>query len=266
MKYNLLKMTQLILSGMDGDEVNDIADTTESVQVVDIIETTYNDMRSIMDMPEHEDYFELTATSSATPTLMTVPSNVINFDWIQYDNSETGDTDRNWVPVYFMDERTFIDRMNTLDTADSNVFQYNYSVGTATIDIRGYNDLFPTYYTITGNDSLLFDNYKVAEESNLVSNKTQCFGKIFDSFTRSNTWTPDFSPQNFSMFFNECMSACSIYLRQVQNPKADQRARQGKIAGQTHKYAAPNTYDMHKYPNFGRRSRFGSPFTVKRNY
>jgi len=264
MKYNLLKMTQLILSSIDGDEVNDIADTTESSQVVDIIEQTYNDIRSIVDLPEHEDYFELDATTSATPTVMTLPDNVISFDFIQYDNRESGDTDRNWKPVHYLDTRHFLDRMNTIDSADSNVYRFDLTVGTGTLDVRGYNDSFPSYYTIFDNNTFIFDNYTVAQDSSLVANKTQCFGKLFDTFTRSNTWTPDFDPQNFSIFFNEAKSQASIELRQMNNSKADQRARQSKVNSQVRKHSSPNVYDFHSYPNFGRRSKAPNPLNVRR--
>ena len=43
-KLTLLNMTQNILSEMDSDEVNGIADTVESTQVAHIIETMYYDL------------------------------------------------------------------------------------------------------------------------------------------------------------------------------------------------------------------------------
>src|SRR6185503_3238247 len=112
-KYTLLKMTQLILSSMDSDEINSIGDTTEAQQVVDIIETTFDHLSSTMSLPEHYDLFELDAAADATrPTLMYVPDEVERIVWVQYDNREDGATVRLMRPVYFLEKTEFFRRMN----------------------------------------------------------------------------------------------------------------------------------------------------------
>lgn len=265
MKYNLLKMTQLILSSMDSDEVNGIDDTTESSQVVDIIETVYNDLRSTIDLPEHWDLFELDASGNPDkPTLMTLPDSVLQFDWLQYDMSESGDTIRDWKPVKHLPLRDFLDRMNALDTAEDNVYQFNHLVGAETFDVRGFNDQFPAYYATPDNRTLLFDNFRLDIDTTLVANKTQAYGKMFDTFTRTNTWVPDFDNQSFSMFFNECKATAFNDLKQAQNPKAEFRARKAKIESQRNKETTPQGYNFHNYPSFGRRSKYGTSNTKLR--
>src|SRR5690606_26701089 len=94
-RYTLLKMTQLILSAMDSDEINSIDDTTEAQQVVDQIETTYNDLASTLDFPDNWDFFELQPSlDMSKPTLMHLPQNVAKIEWLKYDTTEPGSTIR----------------------------------------------------------------------------------------------------------------------------------------------------------------------------
>ena len=60
----LLRLVQDILSSLDSDEVNSISDTPESLQVANIVRTTYEDLVSLLDLPEHFSFFELTTAGS----------------------------------------------------------------------------------------------------------------------------------------------------------------------------------------------------------
>ena len=85
MKLTLLQMVQSILSSMGSDEVNSISDTTESLQVADIIKQTYMNMLGRYDLPQHNQPFQLQASNTAaSPTLMTFPAGVTRIEWIKY--------------------------------------------------------------------------------------------------------------------------------------------------------------------------------------
>ena len=257
MRYTLLRMVQLILSSMDSDEVNSISDTVESLQVVDAIETAYNDMISTIDFPEHFDFFELEASGDITrPTLMTVPDDVAAIEWIQYDNSDSGDTDRDFKYVFPADRASFFDAMNGIDTADSDVYQFDYLVDTETFDVRGKNDLNPTCYTMVDNRTLLFDNFDSVIGQTLQGNRTHCYGQKIPVFTRSDSFTPDLEPRQFTLLFNEAKSQAFIDLKQVQNSRAEQKARRGWVHSQRKKPTteAGSVRDSFT-PNFGRGSR-----------
>lgn len=268
MEYNLLRMTQLILSSMDSDEVNSIGDTIESQQVVDIIETTFNDIVSAIDFPSDWDLVQLTNFGDATrPTLMTIPSNVAKIEWIQYDNSESGDTTRDFRPVEPMSRFAFFERMNQLDTADANVYQFDYEVGSQTFDVRGLDDAFPSYYTTVDNDTLIFDNYNAAEDTTLVGGKTQCYGNIIPSFSRTDTFVPPLDNKHFTILFNEAKSAAWADLKQSSNAKAEQRARRGWVNASRHKSRVQERPAMYDTPNYGRgrRSHRGLSLPPKRD-
>jgi hypothetical protein len=251
-KYTLLKSVQLILSAMGSDEVNSIGDTTEANMVVDVLERTYNDIASTIDFPDHWDFFDLTATSSATPTIMTCPTNVGKIEWIQYDWSE--DTARDMKVVKPLERVTFFNRMNTLDSAESDIYQFDYNNGEMTFDVRGYNDRCPTYYTTMDDNTLIFDNYDVDIETQLSSARTLCYGMLIPEFDREDAFIPEFDHRQFTLYFNEAMAACFHDIKQVPNSKAEQRARRGwNMAGRKKPKLPPGRiYDDYTY-DFGRK-------------
>lgn len=92
MKQTLLELTQNILSSLNGNEVNSISDTTESMQVATCIQTTYFNMMSKYELPEHEQISQLIASGSATqPTLMYRPAGTGLINWIKYYDSNPND-------------------------------------------------------------------------------------------------------------------------------------------------------------------------------
>lgn len=263
MEYNLLRMTQLILSSMDSDEVNSIDDTVESQQVVDIIETTFNDIISAIDFPSDWDLVQLeNFGDAARPTLMRIPSNIAKMQWVQYDNALDAETTRNFVPVEPMSRYAFFERMNGLDTADTNVYQFDYEVGAQTFDIRGLNDSFPQYYTTVDNDTLIFDNYLATVDVTLVGSKTQVYGNIVPSFSRTDVFIPPLDNKHFTILFNEAKSSCWADLKQAQNAKAEQRARRGWVRASQHKSKVQERPAIHDTPNYGRGRRSHSGLTL----
>lgn len=254
MRYNLLKMTQLILSAMDSDEINSIDDTTEATQVVDQIETTYNHLVATLDFPDNWDFFELAPSLDMTkPTLMTLPSNVAKVEWLQYDVTEPGSSVLRTKDLIPLDRKRFFDRMSTYDTARDNIYSYDLLVDAATFTVRGYDDRNPTYYTTNDDYTVIFDNYDHSVGQTLQGNRTKGYGMIIPEFIREDTFVPALEPRQFTLFFNEAKAACFADLKQVQNSKAEQRARRGWV--QAHrKEPQIETVDNYRAnaPNFGR--------------
>lgn len=259
MQYNLLKLTQLILSSMDSDEVNSIGDTIESQQIVDIIETTFNDIVSAVDFPSDWDLFQLENFGDATrPTILVIPSNINRIEWVQYDVSATGATARDFVTIKPESRYSFFERMNGLDTAESNVYKFNYAVGAQSFDVRGYKDAWPSSYTTVDNNKLIFDNFKLTEQNTLTGGRTKCYGSIVPTFTRTDAFVPPFDNKHFTILLNEAKSQAWIELKQTQNAKAEQRARRGWVNAERHKSKIETQPHLQQVPNYGRRRGRGS--------
>ena len=147
MKYTLLESVQLLLSSLDSDEVNSISDTVESYQVALLLKSVFYDIASELGLAEHETLFELVASGSASqPTLMTVPSNVIRWDWLEYDNKESGDTTADYVRVDYTPLDTFLVMQNAIRDND-NTGQMSFPSNGETFETIYRNDKHPQWYT-----------------------------------------------------------------------------------------------------------------------
>lgn len=254
-KYTLLELVQSILSSMDSEEVNNISDTVESRQVVEIIKTTYNDLASKIDFPEHFDFFELEASGdNAKPVLMTRPTDVKSIVWIKYNCIADDETVQNHKTIQYKHLDDFLDSMYMLDDTESDVGSFNLAVGTATIPIIYKNDAAPTYWTTVNEDTILFDSYDSDVDTTLQKNKTVCFGKKSNTFTESNTFVIDLDEEHFNLLLQEAKALAHYELRQMPHEKAERSARQQKIASQRNKLGVPAYIAQLDYlPNYGRR-------------
>lgn len=86
-------MVQNILSRLSSDEVNSIGDTTESLQVATILQTTYFNLVSRAGLPDQMQLFQLTPSNDPTkPVLMFKPANVDKIDWLKYLDTNPNDS------------------------------------------------------------------------------------------------------------------------------------------------------------------------------
>lgn len=261
MSMTLLEVAQEIASSMDADEFNTIGETVESRQIVDSIQATWRDIQQYLELPQYDQLFSLTASGDTTrPTLMYIPDGVKRIDWIKYDNTldiSTGvGTARAWRLVRPLMRYEFFERMNSLDTTDTAVYQYSLVIGTGTFDIRGRNDFYPSYYTVINDRTVIFDNYPAAIDLTLVANKTEASGLVVPTFSRTDDWIVPLEDNALSHFVNEAKSQAFIDLKQVQNAKADQRARRALVMlGKNSDRSPAPEPAVAKAPNFGRHSR-----------
>lgn len=255
MKYTLLDMTQKILSSMDSDAVNSISDTVESAQVAEIIRTTYYDIISVLNLPEHYELFELTATGSSTPTIMTVPSNVIELLWIKYDNKLSTETAKKYIELQYWPLKDFIDSMHSLNGSSSTVSTFTMTTnGSDTMDILCQNDRYPTRYTTFNDNTIIFDAYKSTEDSYLQKNKTMAWGQTIPAWSHTDNFTPDLDAKQFTLLLNEAKGQAFIELKQQVNAKAEKRARRGWISTARDKSAfVSGGYGQRNSTNYGRK-------------
>lgn len=257
MRLNLLRCVQLILSALDSDEVNSIFDSTEAQQVVDVLETTYYHVASEVDFPDHWDYFELESSGDVSlPTVLYRPQNVGKIEWLKYDITPDGDPKRNFRTLKPLERQAFVDRMNKLDVSRPEIVEYTFPVGTGTFPVRVQNDRFPTYYHTPDDRTLILDAWDSTVENTLVGNKTWGYGMIIPTFDRSDEFVPPLDPKQFTLFFNESLSASFEWVKQMPSAKAEQRARRSWNMSGRKKPGTPGGQIYHDFTyDFGRRRR-----------
>ena len=255
MKYTLLEIVQEILSDMDSDEVNSISDTTESLQVANIVKETYFYLVSQMDFPEHTGLFQLNASGDNTkPVLMTVPSNVLKLYSIKYDKKLNGATETDFESLKFLDLDEFLLRTQEYNTTETYVSSMLVSVNGTDFEVKFYTNKAPEFYTVIGDETVIFDAYDSAVDTTLQQSKTYCQGLLEPTFTLSDSYTPDLDATEFNWFINECKMAASVKLRQAVDPIAQFRARKGLIRSQRQKENYPSNVSYYgRHQGFGRK-------------
>jgi len=226
MRYSLLDLTQNILSSMDSDEINSITDTTESLQVVQIIKTVYNDIISRGGMASGKTLFNLTASGdSAKPVLMTKPSNITNIEWLRYNGVAFGETDPNWTDLQFYPPDMFITMVQQMSPSDSDVDTMTHTVNGYTFTFNFRTDGSPTQYTSFDDNTLIFNSYDSAVDSTLQSSKMMGYGTRDYVFIEVDSFVPELAPDQFSLLLNEAKSLAWAELKQTPHLKAESTAR-----------------------------------------
>lgn len=247
-KMNLLEIVQDILSDMDSDEINSINDTLESVQVAQIVKTTYYNILDGKDFPFLYELFQLsTSGTTARPTHMRIPDTIMDLDWIKYNVRKSTDTRDKFQKIQYKSPEDFVEITDKRISSDSNISTITDASG---IKIYIYKDRAPTYFTSFDDDYLVFDAYDSAVETTLQNSKTQCHGKKNVSFTLSDAFIPDLPVQMFSYLLSEAKSTAFLTLKQMANPKAEQISVSQKRRMSQEAWKLRNGIS---YPHYGRK-------------
>jgi len=216
MKLSLLDMTQNILSAMDSDTVNNIGDTTESLQVAEAIKETYFDLISGRDWPFLKTNGTLTGLGDTNnPTKMRFPETINKVYWIKYNKKD----------VCYMEAKEFQDmldlRQEQTDVVDSNGFIINRD---------------PQYWTSFDDDYVVFDSINYADDSTLQESKSNALMLRVPEWRLENDFIPDLPDKMFPLLLADAKSTCFINLKQTQNSKEDRKAQRLRVRMQNESY------------------------------
>ena len=245
--YTLLGMVQDILSDMTSDSVNSIDDTVESLQVANIIKSTYLFLISKMDRPWLGTLFQLEAGTSTYPTRMRLPDDVEKVLWIKYNKKTSTDTQDRWGDVTYKDPKEFMDLNYNRNSAATNVDTITL---VENVPIFIMNDRAPSYWTTFDDEYIIMDAYDSAVETNLQASKNTCHGYKEPTWSSTDTFVPDLPMAMFPYLLAEAKATCMIRLKQTQDPKAEKMARDGKTRTQ---YSQWRTGKQNPSPDYGRK-------------
>ena len=257
----LLQMVQSILSDMTSDEVNSISDTSESLQVANIIRENYSYLISKTTLPEHRSLFELESSGRIDqPVLMRLPPNATELLWLKYDASEETTVGDYYVPVYYRDIDDFVDYMHGLVATDGLAQKMTLTLGTNSIDFYYSIDKAPTYYTTFDDNTIIFDSYNSLVDTTLQKNKTIAFGTIAPTFEMSDNFIPQLDAIQFSLLFNESKAQAFAEVKQIANANAERKARNQWITSQKSKRGVRGYDELTNLNRYG-RTRNGRLYT-----
>lgn len=259
-QLTVLDMTQSILSALNSDEVNSIADTTESMQIANIIKNKYYDILTRGNLPEQRTLIQLTASGDNTkPTLMYIPSGVIRMDWIKYfDNNPDADITPGYKYVTVLPIEQFLDMIDSFNPESTNVGSFTFTEGGNNFTFYYKNDAQPCYCTVIENYYIVFDSFNSAIENTLESTNTQAYVLKVTPFTLSDNFVPDLDDDKFPLLLNEAKSLAFYELKQMPHRQADLEIRRQWSSIQKDKAISNKPSHFDQLSNFGRITNNGS--------
>lgn len=252
--FTLLEMTQNILSEMSSDEVNDIDDTAESNQVVEIIKTAYLAICSNRDWLGQRKLCQFIPSGDNTiPTHMTLQTPIKEMVFVNYDKQRKTDQGMTvYQPVYYREPDDFLRILNQNNSKNATTQTVIDPSSGVTLQIR--NDTPPTYYTSFNDATLVFDSYDKNMDDTIQAHKIQAMAFFMPQFQYDNDWIPEIPDEAMISLLEEAKSRAFLALKQQANQKAEQEAtrqsawlsrRQWRVKGGV------------KYPNYGRVPKNG---------
>lgn len=246
----LLEITQSCMAALDSDEIDNVDDTAESEQVVDIIESIYYQIIENETIPNLEKYFQL--DSGSGNTVFQYPSDIYRLDWIKYDKHTDAGGRTQYQDVHFKTQEEFLEFTNARNSTNSNIESLSDPNGSGIVFYIEDNKV-PEYWTSIADTYIVMDSYDSSiDASGLVTTKTQCFGQRIPTFTRSNSFTPAMHPTLFPFFIAECKSTVVAILKQEVNQKLEQHSKRAAAKVQNDRYRN-NRSQYNNIPDFGRK-------------
>lgn len=246
----LLDMVQDILSDMDSDDVNSISDTVESLQVAQIIKTTYFNIIDGKDWPQLFRMFQLEASGDVNrPTYMKLPDDVIDVNYIKYNVRRVGDAFDRLTEIKYKDPHEFMRLVDARHSDSTNVLATTDPTG---VKINIMIDTPPTFYTCFDNVHIVFDAYDNVVDSTLQVSKTQAYGKVYPTWTMEDTFVPAMPISAFSYLLNESKATAFIVAKQAPNPKAEQNSITQRRRMSQEAWRVVNGITL---PNYGRNGK-----------
>lgn len=267
MKLTLLDLTQSILSSLSSDEINTISDTTESLQVTEILKQTYFNILARSKLPMQEELFQLNAsTDEELPVLMYRPDNVAKMDWVKYYDASESSSPPQYKDVTILPVTQFIDIVNGFNTDETNVDTFTFTANSKSFNFNFKNDRQPQFCTSIENYYVIFDSFDLSIESTLQSSKTECLGEVLPIWSNTDTFVPDLDDQQFPLLLNEAKTLAFYELKQQPHAKAEQEARRqwGTLQKDKSLTDKPSYFDQ--LPSFGRRGGNNTSYFKSRGW
>jgi hypothetical protein len=255
MKLTLLDYVQNIASAMSSDEVNSISDTVESMQIAEVVKTTFFNIMARANLPEQKKLFQLDSSADiAQPNLMFLPEGIKTIEWLKYYDADTAATQYKYVTLIPLQQ--FVDYVNGFEPSQTNVETMNLTIDSQTYLFRYRTDIQPCYATVLSDYYVIFDAYNDTIDSTLQSSKTECFGLEEPVWLMEDTFIPQLDAAQVPLLLNEAKSLAFFELKQTNHQKAELEARRQWTSLQRDKSIDNKPSYFDQLPDFGRKGTY----------
>ncbi|MBL4940478.1 MAG: hypothetical protein JKY81_02300 [Colwellia sp.] len=252
MKLTLLELVQDILNDLDSDEVNSISDTTEAIQVAQIVKTAYYEILAGRDWPHLKSVINLDAVGDLTrKTTLKLPEEVTELIWLNYNKIKDGETKRRWLPVDYKYPDEFIRETNQRNSDSDTVEVMTNEDG---VEYLIKNNSAPTFWTSFDDEHIVFDSYDSEVDTTTQASKSQAYAYRTPAWSVSDAFIPDLPGEAFSFLLSEAKSIASLKLNQVADEKAEQQSKRQRRRMSTKAFTAKGGI---RYFDYGRKGSRG---------
>lgn len=250
-KFTLLEMVQNIASALETDEVNSITDTTESLQIAEVIRETFYELFTNTDVPDLTGMIKLDSVSSiASPNYLRIPDTVNKVFWLRYKDYVS----EQYFPLKYVPPKDFLDTILAYSSIapSSNLTETIDPDSGISYCVR--NDGPPSEYTIFGDNYVAFNSYELAFETTMQGDNSIGYGQKNVEFELEDDFVPPVDANLFPLLLAEAKSVCFINLKQVSSAKEEQRSRRQKrkIQREKHKSRSARNEEWTRRNNFAR--------------
>ncbi len=248
MKMTLLEMVQDILSDMDGDVVNSVSDTPDSMQVAQILKTTYYELLALSTWPHTGSVMQLQASTDINkPNYLRLPEDVYEMKEVWYDTRDAQSEGNRYTEIHFVPPSDFLKLTSRRHSENEDVEVVEDFSG-AKLNIL--NNKAPQWCTSFDDEWLVLDAWDKEVDDTLQSSKSQAMVFLYPDFLISNNFVPDMPAKYFPYYLSEAKSVAFNALKQLPNQKEEQRSRRQRTRLVTEKRRTHNY--LVKSPNYGR--------------
>jgi len=250
-KMTLLEMVQDILSDLTDDEVNSINDTLESLQIAQIVKTTYLEMMSNKNWPHLRTLGKLDPSVDVSkPTHMKVQEDWKELEWVEYNcRTEANPTRNIYKSIPYKSPDEFLRLTSQYDNTRDTVTEVEDYSG-VTLHIK--NDRHPEFWTSFDDEHLVFNSYNSTLDDTLQKTHTRVSVFREPSWSMVNDFVPDLPTEAFSALLAEAKSVAFVVIKQQANNKAEQQSVRQR------NWLSRKAWTVNggiKLPNYARRSR-----------
>lgn len=249
MRLCLLDIVQDILSDMNSDEVNSINDTVESLQVAQIVKSTYFLMCSNRDWGDQKSLRTLDHIGDlAKPTYFHIPANLKKLEYLSYNvrKEETGPLDE-YRKLHYKYPDQFLQICNTRPRDNQNFVEIQ-DFGGSKLYIK--NNSAPMYWTSFDDKFIVCDAYDAEIDSTLVAAKTQALVVTMPTWETTDEFVPHLPIEGYAALQAEAKSTAFLVLRQMENAKAESASQKQQRWLARHNSTTQNGV---RYQTYGRR-------------
>lgn len=232
---------------MDSDLVDAITETSESMQVAELLRDTYHELIQREEWDFLHGPVSITGAGDTNlPTKFTSPADLRRLNKLWYNIDESGGVQRR--------ELCWVDPVDFLNRLGSGAAAGNRTLCTAGTQLQFYvwNDRQPSFYTsFDGGKTIFCDAFKATIDSTLQTSKVSAWGVANPVFTVDDLFVPNLPEHMVPLLQASLNSAAHLLFKQSPNAVDGQRVARSMANARRRESKVQRE---HYYSNgFGRR-------------